>query len=151
MVFRTMRHLRCLWLQFFAWLEFVVVSHTHLLKYMPNPLLTGLWTARRQKPENPKHEVIAIRVLRAAPSAPSFRFATAPKPHTAQKKPPARHVKAEPAAVLSLIVGEIVRFISLYQVFQVAFSGHQPRDRLLLQKCRPLCLQTNRHAVALQA
>ena len=86
MVFRTMRHLRCLWLQFFAWLEFVVVSHTHLLKYMPNPLLTGLWTARCQKSESQKHEVIAIRVIRAAPSAPSFRFATAPEPHTVQKK-----------------------------------------------------------------
>ena len=106
---------------------------------------------RGQKSENQKHEVIVIRMLRAAPSAPSFRFATAPEPHTAQKKPPARHITAEPAAVLSLIVGEIVRFISLYQVFRVAFSGHQPRDRLLLQKCRPLCLQTNRHAVALQA
>lgn len=106
---------------------------------------------RGQKSESQKHEVIVIRMLRAAPSAPSFRFATAPKPHTAQKKPPVRHVTAEPAAVLSLIVGEIVRFISPYQVFRVAFSGHQPRDRLLLQKCRPLCLQTNRHAVALQA
>ena len=72
-------------------------------------------------------------------------------PTRRKKKPPARHVTAEPAAVLSLIVGEIVRFISPYQVFRVAFSGHQPRDRLLLQKCRPLCLQTNRHAVALQA
>lgn len=106
---------------------------------------------RGMKSENQKHEVIAIRAPRTAPSASLFRFTTAPKPHTVQKKPPARHVTAEPAAVLSLIVGEIVRFISPYQVFRVAFSGHQLRDRLLLQKCRPLCLQTNRHAVALQA
>ena len=83
-------------------------------------------------------------------SAPSRSECSFIAPHGA-KKPPARHVTAEPAAVLSLIVEKIVRFISPYPIFRVAFSGHQLRDRLLLQKCRPLCLQTNRHAVALQA
>ena len=37
MVFRMMRHLRCLGLQIFIWLRFAGFSHTDLLKYTPIP------------------------------------------------------------------------------------------------------------------
>ena len=37
MVFRMMRHLRCLWLQIFILLRFAGFSHTDLLKYTPIP------------------------------------------------------------------------------------------------------------------
>ena len=37
MVFRMMRHLRCLWLQIFVWLRFAGFSNTNMLKYIPIP------------------------------------------------------------------------------------------------------------------